>query len=220
MKSIFFVEGVPGVGKSTLVKQLMSSNSLVCQVEIVPGEKVVPENPVRRVVKTGRVLSIREARLIYLNMPYDLYRDEHMRIWSEFCEQHSHQCLDIVVDAGLIQASLYELMGLYMLQWEKIVRHLQSIIDMISCTFEPRLIYIKTTNPGLCVRKAMEKQKEQREQWINGFCKWLEIAPYPVAKGYIGPTGIEKFVEDRYKLECYLLDRLRIQKDIRIRGKI
>lgn len=212
MKRIVFVEGVPGAGKTTLVRSMLAREP--GRFRLVYSADVVPENMVRRAVKSGRALTVEQARVIYRERPYEEYLRLHMQIWRAFCRRARDGERDILVDAGLIQAPLYELMGLYMLDREAILRHIQRTADIAAEAFEPELVYIRADQPALCVRQALRDQRRQREQWLSGFSRWLEVAPYPMERGYSGAEGIERFVQDRYAVDCFLLERLSIPKTI------
>lgn len=215
MKKIYFIEGTPGVGKTTYINRLLSQNN--GQFRKVYSADVVPENMVRKAIKDGQSLSVDEARCIYHKRSYADYRCEHMHIWNDFCVQNQDNQTTLVVDAGLMQAPLYELMGLYLLSPEQICSHTQEIVDIVKQYFIPELVYIKTPHPGRCIRKAIENQQQQRTQWVKGFCTWLEVAPYPLQKGYSDLSGIEQFVADRALVDAYLIDNLMIEKGIRNR---
>lgn len=220
MNRIIFVEGTPGVGKTTLANKMLMHGAGSESLTSIYSADVIPVNMVRRAVKEGLKLSLEEARTIYRERPYVEYKKEHMRIWRDFCRQNADLGKDFLVEGGLIQAPLYELMGLYMLPEEEILHHLQETVDIISEAFSPEIIYVKTANPVLCIRKAMEKQKAQRGQWVSGFCRWLDVAPYPMERGYSGTVGIERFVEERSFVDSFLLDHLRIRKNIYTRDRV
>ena len=215
MKKIIFVEGVPGAGKTTVVRELLCAAPEAEPLQPVYSSRLIPENLVRSAVKRGRKLTLEEARALYRSRPYDKYREEHRTIWKQFCRENQGQ--NQIADAGLIQAPLYELFGLYQLSMEKILTHIQGILDIVTEFFQPELLYIQTDAPALCVRSAMKQQREQRKQWITGFCKWLEVAPFPMEKQYTGRAGIEQFVRDRYPIDCYLTENLKIRKEYRFR---
>lgn len=217
MNKIIFVEGIPGSGKTTLVKELLTAQDQSKSWCSVYSADVIPRNMVREEIKHGRSLTIEEARLIYRSRAYATYLEEHLTIWRRFCYENKMLQQDLIVDAGLIQAPLYELMGLYMLSNEEILSHVQRIWDIVKKSFIPELIYLETDSPSACIRTAISRQKEKRKQWVSGFCRWLEIAPYPLEKHYSGIKGIERFVEDRYEVDCFLLRNLEVNKKIRYR---
>lgn len=217
MNKILFVEGVPGSGKTTLVNEFLNNPNRSKCLHLIYSANVIPVNLVRQEIKNGRSLSIEEARVVYSSRSYSEYWEEHIDIWNRFCAEKSTMSCDFIVDAGLIQAPLYELLGLYMLNNEEILYHIQHILDIVKKSFIPELIYLQTDCPALCIRTAIEKQKVQREQWVSGFCHWLGAAPYPLVKHYSGINGIEQFVEDRYQVDCFLLENLKVNKVIRYR---
>lgn len=217
MNKIIFVEGLPGSGKTTLVHELMKTQNMAKCWRSVYSADVIPRNMVREKVKHGQSLTIEEARFLYRSRAYDVYLKEHLSIWEKFCRENETMSQNLIVDAGLIQAPLYELIGLYMLSNEEILAHIQRIWDLVKESFVPELIYLKTDSPSACIRTAIRMQKEQRKQWVSGFCRWLEVAPYPMKKQYSGIRGIEMFVEDRYQVDCFLLHNLKANKKIRYR---
>lgn len=210
MNKIRFVEGVPGVGKTSFIHGYVNAQNPDNYICIVKSDDVVPLNMVRREVINGRSLSLQQAREIYASKPYCVYLNEHLEIWQRFCEENNSCDNDIIVDGGLFQAPLYDLMGLYMMDNKNILIHIQRILDLIRDYFSFELVYIRAEHPSLCIRSAIENQWEQRSQWYQGFCRWLEVAPYPVSKGYSGLSGIEKYIEDRYRTDCCLLENLDI----------
>ena len=212
MRKIIFIEGTPGVGKTTYINQLISQKK--ASFQWVSSDDVIPENTVRKAIREGKSLTIDEARSIYREKSYFDYCCEHLKIWENFCINNQAGQDDIIIDAGLIQAPLYELIGLYLLSSEQILSHLQKIVDMVKNYFMPELIYIKTPYPDQCIRKAIENQQERRVQWVKGLCVWLEVAPYPMKKGYSRLQGIEQFVIDRASVDIYLIDNLVIDKKI------
>lgn len=214
MNKIIFVEGIPGSGKTTLVNELIHTQGQSKNWRSVYSADVIPRNMVREEIKRGRFLTVEEARLIYKSRTYASYLEEHLAIWKRFCRENGTLPYDLIVDAGLIQAPLYELLGLYILSNEEILSHIQRIWDIVKRFFVPELIYLQTDSPAACVRAAINRQKEQRKQWVSGFCRWLEVAPYPAGKHYCGLEGIERFIEDRYQVDCFLLYNLEVSKRI------
>lgn len=212
MKKIIFIEGTPGVGKTTYVNRLLAQNNH--SFRIIYSADVIPENKVRKAIKEGRTLSLDQARSIYRQRSYADYRQEHLEIWKDFCMRNNSGDDTLIVDAGLIQAPLYELMGLYMLSPEQILSHIQQVVDIVNAHFTAELVYIRTPYPAQCIRNAIRQQQEQRSSWVKGFCTWLEVAPYPMQKGYSGPCGIEQFVVDRSIIDLYLIDNLFVEKKI------
>lgn len=220
MNRILFFEGVPGVGKTTMMNKLLHSDAWKTCPCVVYSSDVLPVNWVRKEIKCGRSLTVEEARVIYRARPYHTYFEEHIEIWKTFCDKNADLQNDFLVDAGLIQATLYELLGLYMLSNADICYHVQCILDVVGEAFIPQLIYLETDHPALCIRTAIETQGQQRKQWVDGFCRWLEIAPYPMAKKYTGAAGIERFVEDRHCVDRYLLDHLAVDKKLHHRENL
>lgn len=199
------------MGKTTYVNHLVSQNPDPFQK--VYSADVIPENMVRKAVKEGRRLTLDQARSIYCQRSYEDYRREHLEIWKNFCMRHDSGCDIFIVDAGLIQAPMYELMGLYMLTPEQILLHLQQIVDIVKEHFTAELVYIRTPYPAQCICVAIRQQQERRS-WVKGFFTWLEVAPYPMQKGYSGLSGIEQFVIDRSFIDNYLIENLMIEKKI------
>lgn len=186
-------------------------------LHVYSGE-LVPENQVRRELKRGRALSVGMARDIYRRRSLEEYTQEHMEVVRAFCEAHESSGADYVTDGALLQAPLYELFGLYRLSPEEICAHLQRVVDLFGRSFSPMLVYIDTRHPALCVREALRAQALERRDWRRGFCRWLEVAPYPIEKGYRGDAGIERFCEERRGIDLYLYDHLRIKKTMRYRA--
>ncbi len=197
------------MGKTTYVNRLLAQNT--DPFRTIYSADVIPENMVRKAIKEGRTLSLDQARSIYRQRSYADYRRDHLEIWKDFCMRNDSGSGTLIVDAGLIQAPLYELMGLYMLSPEQILSHIQQVVDIVKSHFTAELVYIRTPHPARCIRNAI-LQQEQRRSWVKGFCTWLEVAPYPMQKGYSGLCGIEQFVVDRSFIDMYLVDNLFIEK--------
>ena len=211
MNRIVFVEGVPGSGKTTLIAKLLEHDNGNSRPVVVYSGDVNPVNPVRQATKQGACLSLQEAKIIYRSQPYSSYKEEHIQKWIDFCEQNAYLGTDFIVDAGLIQAPMYELLGRYMMTATEIAAHLNLIIEIIKDYFDIQMVYLEVENPARCIHDAMELQHEWRKQWVAGFCKWLEIAPYPISKGYTGLQGIEDFVYERHQIDQLLLPQLHLK---------
>ena len=213
MNKMIFIEGTPGVGKTTVVRQFMSEKPGPSKMKLIYSGMVIPENPVRKEIKKGRTLTLEKARIIYRKQSWTVYQKEHLRRWMDLCQNNNEGDTDLIVDAGLIQAPMYEMMGLFQLPRETILEHIKCILTVVEKYFQPHLIYLVSSDPAACIRKALQKQSEERETWVSGFLRWLQIAPYPMERGYVGQKGIEQFIEDRFEVDRYLYDNLNIKKE-------
>lgn len=179
--TIWFVEGLPGTGKSTMAENLCSLAKASGHDAIWYREEMA-DHPVHpRSLTTQR----RDG---------ENYIEACLQSWSRFTEKCQDHGTVHILEGSAFQSTVRFMMEERLAGIEDYYRRFEEIVAPLN----PRMVYLHTQN---VTRHSQYVSELRGSDWSRKVSGYLESTPYSVAGGLTGLDGMHRFWAD-YAKRC------------------
>ncbi|WP_419880638.1 hypothetical protein ACN6MY_13395 [Peribacillus sp. B-H-3] len=140
-------------------------------------------------------------------LPLDLHIELMKNKWKNFTENALRENSVYVFECCFIQNPLTICMVKHDAHRKTILRYIQELAEIIE-PLRPAIIYVEQRDIDLSFRKAI---KERPFSWNENFIDYYTKQGYGKTHGLSGISGTIQVLQERKKLEEYLLQRLKIK---------
>ena len=151
--------------------------------------------------------------------PYEIYRtkdfhhfkESHLKLWRKFNLNFDKDTI-YIFECIFLQNHINELILKFDLSSKQMIEYFQELINSIN-KLETHVFYIKPNDVKKTFDHVIQERKSNNpnfKDWIDLVIEYLEKTKHGKRLGYIGYEGAIAYFEDRQKLECQILNTLRI----------
>ncbi len=147
MNKLVFIEGVSGVGKTTLTVKLceeLRRMGFTADYRL-EGSDNNPLDPFNGSYPPP--------------IPRALFFETYVLLWQDFIKNRSEDDGILVLDGTLLHHQINDLIRLYSMADEDIVNHISHLLSIIQ-TLNPVILYLSSNDVGACLRQARKKRNQ------------------------------------------------------------